>query len=678
VNQELAGYSPVAGKDTLVRVFVGVGPDLEVTTFPLSLDRAELDVKNMTNGSVFTVTSAFINNPITNFNKQYSERNNVNFYLDGSTLPAGDYEFTARLYSNSRTPIREFDFGTTYLFTATPPLRLLIVFGDDPDTGLDDLGKDPDLRKDLVLWDYIQQDILPTISRIYPISSGVGTIDVSADCTGDHTSGLRYSVFPGTINANNWWDGNQVLKMFNLMLKRPVPCEQADKVTMFIRNRGYCSTDDRKSCMGNYFSEGVEGGSGELPGSASGVWLALNSRDTGKGAGNAGWMLAQELGHNYGLVDRTEPNYSQQYPGHSKNYCIDDQSAFNLLGRNSIRGPSRSFYPGDHHGISVMEGKWCGFQDTALDELALLEVVDWNFLRDKLALSPITVTSTAPVFYIVGTINPDDTVQLLDSRLLPPGSPTDPPIDSPYTIVILNANGQKLASSSFGYSVELPDGPDKVAGLPSIVGKPFSVAQPFPLGGAEVQLRHNQNVIARLRRSVNPPIAALLAPGGGEVFGPGNRQMVVRWNGSDPDGDPLTYSLSFSSDGGQTFLPIGTVFGPKTTSYVWNTSFSPRATKQGVIRIEASDGFNVASASSKFFTIEPTFAGTPGKGNCNRLSITKLLLTYGTLDDAPAALGYPSVAALDDAITAFCGGADNANDGQNRLGQGRRYDQRGG
>jgi len=80
--------------------------------------------------------------------------------------------------------------------------------------------------------------------------------------------------------------------------------------------------------------------------------------------------------------------------------------------------------------------------------------------------------------------------------------------------------------------------------------------------------------------------------------------MLIQWIGDDPDGDPLTYSLSFSSDGGQTFLPIGSVFGPGTTSYVWSTSFAP-ITEQGLIRVEASDGFNVASALSGIFRVRP-------------------------------------------------------------------------
>ena len=54
----------------------------------------------------------------------------------------------------------------------------------------------------------------------------------------------------------------------------------------------------------------------------------------------------------------------------------------------------------------------------------------------------------------------------------------------------------------------------------------------------------------------------------------------------------------------------------------------------------------------KGFTI---FAGTPGKANCYGATVSALAKKYRGLDAAAAALGYPSVAALQDAILAFCG-----------------------
>ena len=48
------------------------------------------------------------------------------------------------------------------------------------------------------------------------------------------------------------------------------------------------------------------------------------------------------------------------------------------------------------------------------------------------------------------------------------------------------------------------------------------------------------------------------------------------------------------------------------------------------------------------------FAGTPGKANCNGQSVSALVKQYNQLNHAAAALGFPSVRALNDAIRAFC------------------------
>jgi len=186
-------------------------------------------------------------------------------------------------------------------------------------------------------------------------------------------------------------------------------------------------------------------------------------------------------------------------------------------------------------------------------------------------------------------------VDILDSRLLTDVGLTDAPVDSPYTIVFLNASGQVLASSGFGYSTPAVHPGDEF----TIIGKPFRVARAFPAAAAEVQLRHNTTSLrgydaAAVHRAWNSLLRT-------EVTSLGPETVKCSFNGKAMIRmvDPLTYTLSYSSNGGQTFLPIGTVLGPETTSYVWTTSFAPNSTRQGLIRVEASDGFDVASASSQ-------------------------------------------------------------------------------
>jgi hypothetical protein len=52
--------------------------------------------------------------------------------------------------------------------------------------------------------------------------------------------------------------------------------------------------------------------------------------------------------------------------------------------------------------------------------------------------------------------------------------------------------------------------------------------------------------------------------------------------------------------------------------------------------------------------ISPVFAGTPGKANCHGQSVSALAKQYGGLNKAAAALGFDSVAALQEAIEEFC------------------------
>jgi hypothetical protein len=53
-------------------------------------------------------------------------------------------------------------------------------------------------------------------------------------------------------------------------------------------------------------------------------------------------------------------------------------------------------------------------------------------------------------------------------------------------------------------------------------------------------------------------------------------------------------------------------------------------------------------------SIEPAFAGVPGKPNCFGRSVSALARQYGGLNAAAAALGFPSVQALQEAIREFC------------------------
>jgi YVTN family beta-propeller protein len=65
---------------------------------------------------------------------------------------------------------------------------------------------------------------------------------------------------------------------------------------------------------------------------------------------------------------------------------------------------------------------------------------------------------------------------------------------------------------------------------------------------------------------------------------------------------------------------------------------------------------NFPRAFGLFLQPARMFAGTPGQKNCSGKSASALAGQYGSLADAAEDLGYPSVAALHNAIVAFCEG----------------------
>ena len=62
----------------------------------------------------------------------------------------------------------------------------------------------------------------------------------------------------------------------------------------------------------------------------------------------------------------------------------------------------------------------------------------------------------------------------------------------------------------------------------------------------------------------------------------------------------------------------------------------------------------IGSAGAACVYTQPQLGGTPGKANCFCKSVSALARQFGSLSAAAAALEFPSVPALQNAIPAFC------------------------
>jgi len=156
------------------------------------------------------------------------------------------------------------------------------------------------------------------------------------------------------------------------------------------------------------------------------------------------------------------------------------------------------------------------------------------------------------------------------------------------------------------------------------------------------------------------PHAGLIADSAGNLYG-------TTEVGGDPSCSPGGCGVAFkiSADGIFTVLhsftgspndggyPTADLIADRSGNLYGTTNYGGACAIGGPI---AGCG-TVFKLAGTGFVVPVTFAGTPGKPNCHGQSVSALAKQYGGLAAAAAALGFPSVRALQDDIRAFCTGA---------------------
>ncbi|MFQ6125967.1 MAG: LamG-like jellyroll fold domain-containing protein [Candidatus Heimdallarchaeota archaeon] len=94
------------------------------------------------------------------------------------------------------------------------------------------------------------------------------------------------------------------------------------------------------------------------------------------------------------------------------------------------------------------------------------------------------------------------------------------------------------------------------------------------------------------------PSITIVSPNGGESW---SGMHALTWTATDPQADPLTYTVSYSPNGGQTWTQLAT--GLNESSYLWDTTTVVDGTNY-LIKVEATDGsYTRMDLSNGFFEI---------------------------------------------------------------------------
>lgn len=134
----------------------------------------------------------------------------------------------------------------------------------------------------------------------------------------------------------------------------------------------------------------------------------------------------------------------------------------------------------------------------------------------------------------------------------------------------------------------------------------FVASFPAPAGKVlTVRLLDGTTILDERNPGPNAPVVTLSQPAGGTTV---QESMTVAWQASDPDVDPLLFTLQYSYDGGTTWQALASdVVSTPDPNYqiVLNdlSSLHGSAPSAARVRVIASDGYNTTIATSQPFTL---------------------------------------------------------------------------
>jgi hypothetical protein len=298
----------------------------------------------------------------------------------------------------------------------------------------------------------------------------------------------------------------------------------------------------------------------------------------------AGALLAHEVGHNLGLRHTNTPDCGG---------CEDPDSdwpdpASGRIHEVGFDPESTEAMPASK--FDVMTYRNNPGSNIWISPFHFRKLFD-GYLQPRAGRVP---QSAAEETYAVvsGRVRHDATSATLDPVVVVRSSvPPEPP--SPDGNYCIRITGGTAPDYCFALSFHLHPGDEEAE------EELFVLRVPFPDGATRVSLRRGETELAARTASPNAPTVTITSPAAGDVW-EGTRS--IRWQGSDPDGDPLTYTVLYSADGGEKWLAIAT--DTSTTEYAFDTALI-RSGSQIQFRVLASDGLRTGTATVGPLTVVP-------------------------------------------------------------------------
>lgn len=583
-NQGIPSQPEVVGKNMVVRLLTASSESTPDQPIPVTFGEVNLSIIKP-GGETIHVIPSTPSRMISNGPGiiEPSQIHNINFYVDGDHLDEPgtyDFNFTVREFNPTQPSLAPVLYSDSIAKTMEPrrcDITMLVVLGgieqDGHFTGPGDLAMGTIPK------------IFTEMSRIYPVRNSVSRL------RDDRTAGVRFDIAStAVILGNSLGSFDFTDDEFDAMKRTVMPILDAYNENSFDRAvfANLLFDDELLS------SEAGSKGKAEKPGFFSTSKL-LHYEGIGIEP-----LSSHELGHNFGLVSKDSPNYDEDN-GHTKNLRFPSEDAdpanvraFNLQQRRALAGLPFSI-------MAAVASDLTFFEDVEYGHVLSGSLLERNACSGS-SIPDDTGGGIPPfdrrIMTLIAAITPDDEVDIVHSYVSDSSKPlSQDQTDGTYSMVFLDDRRQALATHPFGVSFgSTPFARQSSTDSEDVV----TLVQEFPESAAFAQIRKGSVVLKELRQSQNAPTVQIQTQLAGQSALPGE-VLVLNWTASDTDGESLTYSIEYSTDG-VYWKPVAG--GLRTQNFKWAPDYAA-GSASGKIRVIASDGFNTAASESAAFMVPP-------------------------------------------------------------------------
>ena len=293
-------------------------------------------------------------------------------------------------------------------------------------------------------------------------------------------------------------------------------------------------------------------------------------------------VLSHEVGHLMGLGDTYDSDMATPLPN------VNPRKANSPAAGNPVEDGTYTWFSPWYATVDgPMIADFMGFAGN----FHWTDRTSWDHLRTR--LMPAAVQGAAaigPAVVVRGAVARSGGGRLDTCYTMGNLEPTATEVAGTHQVETLDGGGTPLASLAFTPSFGVLD---STADLDEHA---FDVALPFSGTVKSIRLRKGASVLASRSVSASPPTASFVTDLAGQTMA---APIEVTWQGSDPDGDPLVFSLMYSPDG-TIHMPL--LSDSAATSFTWDPGAYPSGPAPRLV-LAATDGVLATFVESSLFTV---------------------------------------------------------------------------